>query len=1110
MNISRIISCLLLSSFIFGCGQEAVETGNSNIKLFTHLESSKTGILFNNHLEESPERHYVNFNPIYDGGGVAIGDINNDELPDIYFTGNEVPNKLYLNKGNLKFEDITASAGVGGGGGWHNGVAMVDINYDGLLDIYVCRGGWHKDPALRTNLLFINKGDLKFEEEAAKYGLADPGYSFQSTFFDYDKDGDLDVYVINHPEKSNLGIAEYLEGHKNGPVHSKDRLYRNQGNNTFKDVTDEAGMGQTFGFGLGVSTADLDNNGYLDVYVTNDYIEADYMFLNNGDGTFTESVKDRMRHISVFSMGIDIADLDHDGQEDIFITEMLPKDYKRSKINMAAMNPKGFFEMVDNGFHYCYMHNVLQKNLGNGHFSEVSQLAGLSKTDWSWACFLSDFDNDGLRDVFVANGYRRDIFDRDAERKMTQFFEEHRKQNKPGAPDINEVMDIYHSEKLENHIYKNNGDLNFSYKTKDWGLDVSSFSNGASIGDLDNDGDLDLVINNLNQEAFVFRNNGEKSGNNYLKIKLEGPQKNPHGFGAKVILNFGEKMQMEQFKISRGYLGTVEPKIYFGLGKASQIDEVKVEWLDGKVSTIQNVACNAELTISYKDATGMVAEKAKSPTLFREVTNEAFAQPFVHQENDYDDFKTQILLPHKLSQLGPFIAVADVNGDELEDFYVGGAANQAGRLYIQNIGGFQAKNMAAFTKDKAHEDMGVLFFDADGDGDQDLYVVSGGVEFPEGSDNYQDRLYLNDGAGNFTKSSGLPKFTTSGSCVAAGDFEGDGDLDLFVGGRSIPDRYPLPVSSHILINDGGTFTDQTSATASNLRLAGMVTTAIWSDFDKNGSADLILAGEWMPVKFMKNEGGKLKDVTSSYVSDDLTGWWNRIIESDIDGDGDLDYIAGNLGKNYKFKASKEKPFHIYCNDFDNNGSFDVVLAKYYGDKQVPVRGRECSSQQMPFVAEKFPTFHEFADAGINDIYGDGLNAALHYEAQWFASTLFLNESDTFLVKKLPLEAQYSTVQGIIAEDFDQDGKTDIILGGNLYHAEVETTRADASVGLFLKNEGGHSLSSTSVNESGFFIPYDVKDLQLIKIGKEGSNGVLVGSNDGVLRLFVAGLEKQDL
>ncbi|HZV43518.1 MAG TPA: VCBS repeat-containing protein, partial [Saprospiraceae bacterium] len=1102
MKMVRIVFVLALFGLVLGCDKKKETADKSvpegTIQVFSSLPSSKTGVTFNNVLKESPQRHYSSFNPIYDGGGVATGDFNNDGLPDLYFTGNEVDNKLYLNKGDLQFEDITEKAGVAAKGGWKNGVSLVDINHDGWLDIYVCKGGWIKDSTQRRNLLYINKGDLTFTEEAKKYGLDDPGYSFQSAFFDADNDGDLDVYVINHPDKSNLTLEEYKEGKAHGSIYCKDHFYRNHGNGTFSDVTNAAGLRNDYGFGLSISTSDLDHNGYVDIYVSNDYQEPDYLYLNNGNGTFTESIKERTGHISFFSMGVDIADLDNDGWEDIFVSEMLPEDYKRSKINMASMNAPLFNRMVDEGFHLCYMHNVLQMNRGNGYFSDVAQLTGMSKTDWSWACFMSDFDNDGLKDVFVANGYTRDLYDKDAIKKMNEYFAA--RQGKPS--NIQEVMDLYHSEKLVSYIYKNNGNMSFTKMSQAWGLTEPSFSNGASIADFDQDGDLDLVVNNLNQEAYVYQNNSEKTNNHFLRVKAEGPATNPQGLGATITITYEGGQQMEQLKLNRGYLGTVEPITHFGLGQVQTIKELKVEWLDGKVNTIKNPSINTLVTVNYKEAVQQNKTQEKPETLLSEITSQAFKNPFVHKENDYDDFKTQILLPHRQSRNGPFIAVADVNGDALEDFYVGGAAGQAGALYVQNPSGqFDSKDVKAFSDDKGYEDMGVLFFDADGDRDNDLYIVSGGFEFPAGSANYQDRLYINDSKGNFTRSSGLPKITSSGSCVTAGDIDGDGDLDLFVGGRVIPDRYPYPPQSYIFINDKGVFTDQTSKIAPGIAQIGMVTSALWTDLDADGKQDLMLTGEWMSWKIFKNDNGKLQDISDQYLSDPNTGWWNKIVQYDIDGDGDQDYLGGNVGLNYKFSASKEKPFQVYCEDFDKNGSYDIVLAKFVGNEQKPVRGKECMTQQMPFVSEKFPTYHAFADAGVSDICGDELKKSFTYKSDWFASSFLINDQGTLHVHKMPLETQYSSVNGIVISDFDGDGDVDVLIGGNMYGSEVETTRGDASYGIVLIQQPDHSFVSKGYLETGFFIPYDVKDMQLIHIGADKKVGVLVGCNNNTLRLY---------
>lgn len=1102
---SLIFLSILSLATILGCqNNEQVDnnsqSSSSHSALFSKIPASQSGVQFSNKLEEKIERMFYNFNPIYDGGGVSLGDINNDGLVDIYFTGNEVSNKLYLNKGDFQFEDITETAGVAGGGGWHNGPTMVDINGDGYLDIYVCRGGWIKDENRRRNLLFINNGDNTFKEQAGKYGIAERGYSFQSCFLDYDNDGDLDLYIINHPAKSNIDTPEYEKGRKSGHKHSKDRLYRNNGNNTFSDITESAGMSGTFGFGLSVTSADLDGNGFADVYVTNDYTEPDYLFMNNGDGTFTNKIQESMAHIPLFSMGTDIADFNNDGLEDIFNTEMLPDDYKRSKTMMADMNPKRFEFLIKEGYHRQYMHNALQLNRGNGKFSEMSQMAGISKTDWSWACFLSDLDNDGLRDVFVSNGYRRDVYDKDSAKKRQAYL----KANNNRIPDLEEFYKLTPVSKSINYIFKNNGDLTFSKKIKEWGINHPSFSNGAALSDLDNDGDLDIVVNNFEEPAFLYRNNADKnSSNHYLRLKLNGPKGNPHGIGTKVKLSYGDQIQFEQFKMTRGYLSSLEPIMHFGLGAVNVVDKISVEWSDGKTQILENIKANQVFEVDYNNAADTKAKKESKKFLLAE-RNDLISPNYKHQENEYDDYKSQILLPHRQSQNGPFTAIADVNGDGLEDFYVGGAYKQAGQLFLQNANGkFTASKVAAFEKDNSYEDMGCVFFDSNNDQHLDLYVVSGGSEFPINSAFYQDRLYLNNGKGQFTKAETnkvIPSITSSGSCVAANDYDGDGDLDLFVGGRILPNRYPFSPESFLLRNDNGNFHIASEQTAPGLKNAGMVTSAIWSDVDKDGVKDLIVAGEWMPFKIYLNRNGNLEDATEAYGLSNTVGWWNRLIEQDIDGDGDMDYIAGNLGKNYKFHASEEKPFHIYCDDFDENGSFDIVLAKYYGKTQVPVRGRQCTSEQIPEIGEKFPTFNAFADADVGKILGKEIEEALHIEARLFASAIFINEGGKFTIQQLPQMAQLSSINGIIAEDYTGDGKTDLLVAGNLYGSEAETTRADASIGLLLQGNGNGGFTPLSVLESGFNVPFDVKDLQAIKVGNK--KGALVACNDDLLRLFV--------
>ena len=1063
---------------------------------FELLSSKRSGITFANNLTEDLEQNYLNFEYIYNGGGVAVGDINNDGLPDIYFSGNEVPNKLYLNKGGLKFEDITDAAGVAADDGWYTGVSMVDINNDGWLDIYVCKSDWHKKGEYnRQNLLYINKKDGTFEEKAKAYGLAENGYSIQASFFDYDKDGDLDVYITNHPMEFGSPIKDRDRKVANPPDATRDKLYENTGKNNFREVGKRAGI-VNYAHGLGVVTADVNKDGWVDIYVTNDYEEPDFLYINQKDGTFKEKVQEMTNHISLFAMGVDIADINNDGWSDIMTTEMLPENYKRSKTNMASMNPEKLTRMVEGGMHHQYMHNSLQLNRGNGRFSEISQMAGISKTDWSWACLVSDYDNDGLKDVFVANGYKRDVFDKDFAKESAKIIAKNN-----GKIPIHDLYEIMPSTKLKNYVYKNNGDLTFTNVSDQWGMDQKTFSQGAAIADLDQDGDLYIIMNNLDDPAMVYENKSSGNGNNFLKLKLKEKLFNTAGLGAKVTLKYNGTTQYQEMITVRGFQSSSEPIMHFGLGDVSQIDEVEVEWLDGKISVLKNVKTNQTLSLDYKEATEQKVVSTSPQPLFAEQTKKLLNKPFVHKENKFDDYKTQVLLPHRLSRLGPFTATGDVNGDGLDDFYIGGAMNQAGALYLQTASGFNRKNIAAFEKDKSQEDMDAFFFDADQDGDLDLYVVSGGTELPAKHAFYHDRLYTNNGKGSFTKSSNIPETLASGSCVKAFDYDQDGDLDLFVGGRVIPDMYPYSTQTYLFRNDGGKFVEVGVQTARDMVLQGLVTDAVWTDFNKDGLFDLIVVGEWMPIRFFQNQNGGFVEVTEQYGMSQTTGWWNAITQNDVDGDGDLDYIVGNLGSNYKFKASQEKPFHIYSADFDGNRSMDIVLAIYDGDNEVPVRGRQCSSEQMPFVAQKFPSYNSFADAKVDDIFGDNLEKALHYEAKLFESVMLINNGGKYQIKKLPAEAQFSSVNSILPADFNQDGHTDLLLGGNLFGSEAETTRADASIGLLLTGNGKGDFKAMLPEESGFVIPHDVKNMELIKLGKGKKAAVLVASNNDALRVF---------
>ncbi len=1078
------------------------ETSNSESPIFKKITSQHSGIAFANVVDENYDKNYFDrFAYVYNGAGVAVGDINNDGLQDIYFAGNEVSNKLYLNQGQMKFKDITESAGVDGGKGWDNGVMMVDINNDGLLDIYVCKGGFEDTDNDRRNLLYVNQGNQTFKEEAKAYALDDDGYSQQAAFFDMDNDNDLDLFLTSRPDSFYLGLSRMVSGKKHPKEKCRAKLYRND-KGKFTEIGHQAGIDHSFGYALSVLTADLNNDGYADIFVSNDYADNDYIFINQKNGTFKDEVKSMTNHLSLFSMGADVADINNDGYEDIYVTEMLPENYRRSKVSMPRMDVEGFWAIVDSGFQKQYMHNALHLNNGNGFFSDISQLAGVSKTEWSWATLLTDFDNDGKRDIFVANGYRRDLFDGDILKKQEAYVNANMHKYNSGEEmfekGFKDYIEIYNPIKVRNYLFKNKGELKFENVSLAWGFEDSTFSNGAAVADLDNDGDVDLVINNLDEEALLYENTTDKK-NNYLRIKLEGPEMNRDGIGAKISLYYdGKLQQFFQQKTVRGYLSCNESTVHFGIGQTNKVDSVLILWPDGKESLLKNVSPNQLIKAEYKTSgTNNHLSPVYNP-LFAEATNRELAQPYLHKENEYDEYKDQVLLPHEFSRSGPFISPGDVNGDGDEDFYIGGAKNQAGCLYLQQEGKFLKKLIPAFESDKKYEDLGSVFFDVDKDGDLDLYVVSGGSEFPEGSEMYQDRLYLNDGKGNFSKVN-LPVTISSGSTVIAFDLDGDGDLDIFRGGEVLPHQYPRAPLSYLLINENGKLVDKTKLIAPDLLRSGMVKTAVASDLNGDKRPELILAGEWMPIKIYEFDNGKMTDVSEKFNLAKTEAWWNKIVADDIDGDGDIDLIAGNLGENYKFAASKEKPFEVFAKDFDSNGTNDIFLARHLDNIIVPIRGRECTSQQCPMIAQKFPTYLSFAESDLKGILGEEIETAFHKQVFMFSSVIFVNENGKFNIKKLPLEAQFSTVNGIEVRDFDNDGKKDILLGGNKFDVEVETTAADASPGLFLKGDGKGNFVSTKPMESGFFIPYNVKDIKTIKT-RTGPM-VLVSSNNDSLRVF---------
>lgn len=1097
--MKKILLVALAAIYLTACSKKKEETVTENQKIFNKIEHKQSGIEFSNNLTENDSLNYFTYAYIYMGGGISAGDINNDGLIDLYFTGNMVPNKLYLNKGNLRFEDISGKAGVAGDSRWYKGTTMADVNNDGYLDIYCSVGGKF---GKMENQLFINNGDNTFTEKAEQYGIADKANSVQSTFFDFDLDGDLDLYIANYPPTSfNAPNHFYAFKQKFPKENDVDRLFRNDGD-TFTDVTEEAGL-KTFGLSLSATIGDINQDGWPDIYVSNDFSSPDYLFMNNGDGTFTDRVKQLARNTSFYGMGVDIADFNNDNLLDILQVDMTAQINRRSKANMASMNPKLFWSTVNAGFHYQYMQNSLQMNNGNVHnslpsFSNVSRIGGVSSTDWSWGPLFVDLDNDGWKDIFISNGTRREINNRD-------FFLQIDKKGVPKDSMLAKSLAMP-SEKIDNFVYRNNGDLTFEQVNKDWGIEHLGFSNGCVYVDLDNDGDLEIVTNNLDDYATVFENKSADY-NNYITLKFKGTDKNPNGIGVKTTLYAGENQQFQEMTLTRGFQSSVAPQIHFGLGKTDVIDSIQVTWPDRNVQTIKNTKVNSSLVIEHANSVAIneVKNTEEVKKLFSITVDSSAVVEHRHIENIYDDFKKEILLPHQTSMFGPNVAVGDLNGDGNDDFVVGSSSQNKASIYINRTTGFELVESEDISSDSINEDMGIHIFDADNDNDNDLYFVSGGNEFTPNSKQLQDRLYINDGQGNFKKAeNALPELLTSGSRAHSFDYDKDGDLDLFIGGRLIPENYPSPANSYVLENqskDGiPKFANVTEKVAPALNKIGMVTDATWTDYDNDGWTDLILVGEWMQIIVLKNDEGYFADVTEKVGLEDSRGWWFSIKEGDFDNDGDTDYIVGNLGLNYKYKAKEEETFDVYFNDFDGNNTNDIVLSYYNEGEKFPVRGRECSSQQMPAIKHKYKNYESFSTATLEDIYTEQyLENSLHYQVKSFASIYLENKDGKFIMHKLPNMAQISAINQIEIDDFDNDGNLDALIAGNLHASEVETPRNDAGNGLFLKGDGKGGFEPIKALQSGFYAPGDVKDMSKIKIGNE--EYVIVAKNSDYLQFI---------
>ncbi|WP_170110486.1 VCBS repeat-containing protein [Flavilitoribacter nigricans] len=1103
-KLSIVFPLFLL--LIYSSCQEKFDINENNDKLFTLIPESHSGLDFQNDVVQTRANNHIVNVEFISGGGVAVGDINQDGLQDLFFTGNQVRDRLYLNQGNFQFKDISESAGILSDTLWSSGVTFIDIDQDGDQDIYVCRNVYLEDEN-SANQLYINNGDLTFTESAQAFGLADRGFSIQSIFFDYDKDGLVDMYLVNQPP-SIPGVGGQLNQSMAANPLFSDKLYKNTGGGKFVDVTDQANL-RNFAFGLSVSVGDLNGDSWLDLYVCNDFDVADHLYLNQQDGTFKDVVHESTKHISNFSMGSDVADYDNDGNLDILVVDMVAEDHKRLKTHMGAMKPEVFWEQVRTGKHYQYMFNTLQRNNGNGTFSDLAQLAGVSNTDWSWAPLFADFDNDGYKDIFVSNGVKNNSRYSDLQRKYDHMLDSINALAQRSGRDPSELTDVMDfvklapSDELANYIYKNNGDYTFTKMVEEWGLDLPTLSNGAAYADLDLDGDLDLVLNNMDQKALLYKNNAvEKQAGNYLRFQLNA-EGNGNIYGTKVSLyQDGQLWQLIQVNNARGYMSKSEDIVHFGVGAKNAVEKAVVEWPDGSVYTLENINANQVVQVDQANAQPGAGPDRPAATRFKPVSDVVALDQTMHQENIYDDYAKEVLLPHKMSQFGPCIGVGDVNGDQREDFFVGGAAGYSGTLYLQNSSGaFDAVENGAWSADRASEDMGIAFFDADGDQDLDLFIVSGGNEFAEDAPELQDRLYLNDGSGQFVKSpNGLPSYLSSGSCVVPHDFDKDGDIDLFIGGRLVPGKYPVPASSQLLENHGGKFVDVTSEKAPGLNDLGLVTAATWTDQDQDGLDDLVVVGEWMPVTLFVQTSDQHFEKQEMEGLEDSNGWYYSVSADDMDGDGDQDLIVGNLGLNYKYKASSEEPFEVYSYDFDNNGSLDIVLSYYEHGVAFPVRGKDCSTQQIPSLSEKFETYEEFGGSNLNEIFGSKLNTAQNFQAKTFASAYIENLGDgQFEWKPLPSLAQVSSINNILIKDYDSDGFKDLLVSGNLHSSEIETPRNDAGTGLLLRGNGRGDFVPVPVRESGFFAFHDAKDMKTIKVGNREI--ILVANNSYYLQTF---------